>query len=247
MKPVKLDTLATIETPEAIDIVLRPAGILPRSIAFLIDFMIRLVWFLVTSPFLIMLGSFGMGLVILNAFFSVWLYSIICEVRFNGVTLGKKALGLRVVNDDGTPIQFPASLLRNLLRTADVLPMFYTFGILSCIFHPQAKRLGDLVAGTLVVYTEKKARRPNIQPVPPIPSPVVLTQEEQRAILSFAERNEKLSLERQQELAMIIAPALGVNASEAVPMLLGVAQNIAGEMKYEEMANLDRQHKKGAK
>ena len=131
MKPVKLDTLATIETPEAIDIVLRPAGILPRSIAFLIDFMIRLVWFLVTSPFLIMLGSFGMGLVILNAFFSVWLYSIICEVRFNGVTLGKKALGLRVVNDDGTPIQFPASLLRNLLRTADVLPMFYTFGILS--------------------------------------------------------------------------------------------------------------------
>ncbi len=246
MKPVKLDTLATIEAPEAIDIVLRPAGILPRSIAFMIDFAIRLIWFLVTFPFLAMLGSFGIGLILLNAFFSIWLYSIICEVRFNGVTLGKKALGLRVVNDDGTPIQFAASLLRNLLRTADVLPMFYTFGILSCTFHPQAKRLGDLVAGTLVIYTDKKARRPNIQPVAPIASPVVLTQEEQRAILSFAERNEKLSLERQQELAMIIAPVLGVNASEAVPMLLGIAQNIAGEMKYEEMATA-HQNKKGVR
>ncbi len=223
-----------IETPEAIDVVLRPAGVLPRSMAFLLDFAIRLIWFLVTTPFLLFLGSFGIGLIVLNAFFSIWLYHVLCEVRFNGVTLGKKIMGLRVVNDDGTPIQFSASLLRNLLRTADVLPMMYTFGILSSIFHPQSKRLGDLVAGTMVVYADKRATRPDIAPATPIPSPVVLNREEQRAILAFAERNKKLSYERQQELAMIVAPTLGVTPAEAVPMLLGIAQNLAGQMNTEE-------------
>ena len=229
----KLDTITTIETPEAIDIVLRPAGVLPRSMAFLIDFMIRYIWFFLTLMIFLPLGAFGAGLVILNLFFTIWFYYVIFDVFFNGVSLGKRVMGLRTINDDGTPIQFSASFLRNLLRLADTLPMFYTLGIFSCTTHPQAKRIGDIVAGTLVVYTDKANKRPNIPAVPPVASPVVLTQEEQRAVLSFSERNQNLSFERQQELAMIIAPALGVSPIEAVPFLLGIAQNIAGEMKDE--------------
>lgn len=230
----KLDTLAVIETPEAIDVVLRPAGVLPRSFAYLIDFVIRLTWFSVTTPFLMVFGKLGTGLMLLNLFFTIWLYYVLCEVRFNGASIGKRVVGLRVVNDDGTPIQFMSSLLRNVLRTADMLPMFYAFGILSSALNPKSKRLGDMVAGTLVVYADKRASRPNIAPAQPIPSPIVLTKEEQRAILAFAERSKILSFERQQELAMIVAPSFAVSPVEAVPMLLGVAQDIAGEIKIGE-------------
>lgn len=230
----KLDTLAIIETPEAIDVVLRPAGVLVRSFAYIIDFLIRFAWFFVTMPIFFMLGKFGVGLLLINVFFTIWLYYVICEVRFNGASIGKKVMGLRVVNDDGTPVQFMSSLLRNILRTADVLPMFYTFGILSCTLNDKSKRLGDLVAGTLVVYADKKADRPDIEPAQPIPSPIVLTKDEQRAILAFAERSKILSFERQQELAMIVAPSLSVSPIEAVPMLLSIAQDIAGEIKFGE-------------
>ncbi|WP_434776925.1 RDD family protein [Neisseria sp. Ec49-e6-T10] len=229
----KLDTQIVVETPEAIDIIIRPAGILPRCVAFIIDFVIRIVWFLISTYFFVFLGRFGIGLIILNLFFCLWLYFVVFELRFQGRTPGKMLMGLRVVNDDGTPVQFSASLLRNLLRVADSLPVFYTFGIIASTVHPHSKRLGDLVAGTIVVYVNKEKERPNIKPVPAIASPVVLNKEEQYAILSFAERSEKLSQERQQEVAMIIAPSLGVTPAEAVPTILGIAQNIAGKYKEE--------------
>jgi len=87
-----------------------------------------------------------------------WLvYFILFEALWNGQTLGKKALGIRVRMADGTPITFAAALARNLLRPADILPFYYFLGLLSMFTNVKSQRIGDMVAGTIVI----RERRPS--------------------------------------------------------------------------------------
>ena len=118
-------------------------------------------------------------------------------------------MGIRVVNQDGTPVGWSASMIRNLLRTADLLPGFYAAGLASMLLDRSFRRLGDLAAGTVVVYpTGAPARRRDIPDAPPTPPPLPLELEEQRAVIAFAERSPFLSQERAVELASIPLPLL---------------------------------------
>lgn len=143
-----------METPEGIDLILRPAGLLSRSIAFGIDLMIRGA--LLGALFFVLgtLGDFGTGLFMLALFIGTWGYMVLFEVLHQGRTPGKQIMGLRVIHDDGTPIGWSASVLRNLLRFVDMLPFGYCVGAFTCLQHPLFKRLGDLAAGTLVIYRD---------------------------------------------------------------------------------------------
>jgi uncharacterized RDD family membrane protein YckC len=86
-----------------------------------------------------------------------WLiYFILFEGLWNGQTIGKKALGIRVRMTDGTPVTFLAAVSRNLLRPADILPFYYLLGLLAMFSNVKSQRLGDMVAGTIVV----RERRP---------------------------------------------------------------------------------------
>ena len=153
-----LDTRYQVETPEGIDLHLRPAGLVPRALAFAIDLAIRGLILAVTFIVLGLLGQFGMGLGTILLFLVTWWYMVLFEVFNQGRSPGKQMLGLRVVHDDGTPIGWAASLTRNLLRFVDILPFGYTLGIISCLNHPAFKRLGDIAAGTLVVYRDADDR-----------------------------------------------------------------------------------------
>ncbi len=82
-------------------------------------------------------------------------YWIVLEHRWDGRTLGKRALGLRVVGERGLRLTLGQVVLRNLLRLVDLLPGPAAVGALFCILHPEHRRLGDLVAGTLVVRERK--------------------------------------------------------------------------------------------
>lgn len=84
--------------------------------------------------------------------FSYFLYFILFEGLWNGLTPGKKLIGIRVRMTDGTPITFAASLYRNLFRAADFLPILYLAGSVLCFLNPRSQRLGDLAAGTMVVH-----------------------------------------------------------------------------------------------
>jgi hypothetical protein len=137
-------------------------------------------------------------------------------------------MGLRVVQDDGTPIGWSASLIRNLLRFVDMLPFGYFLGAISCLQHPNFKRLGDLAAGTLVIYREQPLSRPQVPQAPALRLPFALELNEQRAILSFAERQGELSAERVNELAAILATPLQVSPARAVAELNGVARGLLG-------------------
>ena len=71
------------------------------------------------------------------------------------MTPGKKSQGIYVCHDDGTPITLSASMIRNLLRVADFLPFMYLVGVFSVLFNRKSQRIGDMVAGTMVVYGEQ--------------------------------------------------------------------------------------------
>lgn len=221
-----LDNRHRVETPEGIDLLLRPAGLVPRALAFTVDLALRAAILLALFLGFGLLGKFGSGLSALLLFLVQWWYMVLFEVLNQGRTPGKQWLGLRVVHDDGTPVGWAASLTRNLLRFVDMLPFGYFLGALSCLAHPAFKRLGDLAAGTLVVYVERPGRRPALPIVEAQRPPVELDRDGQRALLDFAERQASLSPERAQELAALLAEPLHLPATQAVPGLLAMAQGL---------------------
>lgn len=204
-----LDTARLIDTPEGVHLQLSPAGPVPRALAFAIDICIRggviaLVAFLSNW-----LGDFGTGLMLLGMFLLEWLYPVWFEVFRHGQTPGKRALRIRVVRDDGTPVSWSASMVRNLLRVVDFFPMFYGFGLLAVLIDRHFRRLGDMAAGTMVVYdapVEEPATLPEATPRRP---PWELEPEEQVALLAFAERSDRLNEARAAEIAAILDPIGG--------------------------------------
>ncbi|MCO5296285.1 MAG: RDD family protein [Fimbriimonadaceae bacterium] len=88
----------------------------------------------------------------LTALLGPFAYFILLEGLWNGQSLGKKAVGIRVRMADGTPVTFGAALGRNLMRPADLFPGSYFVGLLAVFTNPRSQRLGDLVAGTVVVH-----------------------------------------------------------------------------------------------
>ncbi|MFB1485847.1 MULTISPECIES: RDD family protein [unclassified Thiocapsa] len=201
--PTPIDTVRLHETPEGVDLALRVAGPAPRAIAYLLDVVVRFALLLVVLP-LAALTGFGTGLILLAVFGLEWLYPVVFEVR-SGATPGKRVMGLMVVHDDGTPVRLPASLIRNLLRAVDFLPMLYGAGLVSMLVDRDFRRLGDLAAGTLVVYADTPPPKPTIPQIAPQAPPAGLSVEAQQAILAFAERGHALSEARRVELAEILA------------------------------------------
>ncbi|MDO8697380.1 MAG: RDD family protein [Pseudomonas sp.] len=223
-----LDTRYKVETPEGIDLTLRPASLVPRALAFAIDLAIRGLVLLLLLLLLELLGKLGKGLGAILMFMLTWWYMVLFEVLNQGRSPGKQWMGLRVVHDDGTPVGWGASLTRNLLRFVDFLPFAYALGILSSLSNPAFKRLGDLAAGTLVVYQEKPASRPALPEVEPLRAPFNMNLAEQRAILAFAERHSRLSSARRDEVAAILADPLQVPPEQAQAQLNGIARGLLG-------------------
>ena len=218
----RIDTLRVFETPEGVDLGLRLAGPVPRAAAFAIDLLIRAALYLVLTP-LMALAGLGGGLVLLALFLTEWFYPVWFEVR-SGATPGKRALGLAVVHDDGTPVGPSASLIRNLLRAVDFLPLFYGVGLVSMLVDRDFRRLGDLAAGTLVIYAERPPAERRIPEYSPCAPAGRLDIEMQRAIFDYAERSPRLSAPRRVELAEL---ATGDRGDAAVARLLGIANWLA--------------------
>lgn len=223
--PPPIDTIRFNETPEGVELGLQVAGPVPRALALLLDTLIRAALVLALTP-LLALSGFGLGLMLLGFFLLEWFYPVFFEVR-TGATPGKSAFGLRVVHDDGTPVGLAASMIRNLLRVLDFLPALYGAGLVSTLVDRDFRRLGDLAAGTLVVYAQGQERQRAIPEALPQPLPPGLGSETQRAILSFAERGQRLSLARRVELAEILTAVSGERGELAVARVSGWANWLA--------------------
>jgi uncharacterized RDD family membrane protein YckC len=222
-----LDTYREVITPEGVPLHLPAAGPVPRALAWAIDFIIRIAALMLLSIPLAVLGEFGQGLYLGLMFLLMWAYTIVQEALW-GRTVGKRVLGLRVVAQDGAPIGWMAAITRNLLRTVDMLPFAYALGLLSSLFDRNGRRLGDLVAGTVVVHDSARPLSGSVAIDTVLAPTQPLQPAEQAAIIAFAERAPRLSGPRQQELAMVAAPISGGQGQVGVLRLYAMANWLLG-------------------
>ena len=109
----------------------------------------------ILALFLLPFGEAGAGLgaggYLIISFLLDWFYGSVFEASWNGQTPGKRMQGLRVVRTNGTPIDVTSAIGRNFLRSADMLPIFYTVGMVSMLMTRRLQRLGDLFFDTMVI------------------------------------------------------------------------------------------------
>jgi uncharacterized RDD family membrane protein YckC len=168
---------------EAVELEVRIARIGSRVLALLLDILVQAGLMLLLLIVIIIVVSLTISPVTDAAFFrAVFIgclatalvgYPVACETLFNGRTLGKLALGLRVVRDDGGPIRFRHALARGLIGVAVewpglVMPLLtWVVSLATIMSNPQSKRLGDLAAGTLVVHERTPASWGWVPAMPP--------------------------------------------------------------------------------
>jgi uncharacterized RDD family membrane protein YckC len=225
---VSLDTLYTAETPEGIALSLRPAGVAPRVLAYMIDLLVRGGIYLAVALLALPFGGMGTGLLLVTYFLLEWFYPVLFELTRSGATPGKRAFGLQVVMDSGLPVTPAAALTRNLLRAADFFPFGYAFGLVAMLLRRDFKRLGDLAAGTLVVYRDTVALHGALPPALATAPTRALAPQEQAAIVAWAGRASRLTPARLDELAALARSVTPNPQGDATRGLLGVAQWLVG-------------------
>jgi len=150
----------TVITPANIEVEYKLAGVGARLAALIIDSLLQ--FFAILLCFGILFGInrqfVNMGVMIrlstiiaaliVIAFVIYMGYFVICEILMNGQTIGKRLFGLRVIRDNGQPIEFTQALIRGIIRTT--LDMLYV-GLFVIMFSKKHKRIGDMAAGTIVV------------------------------------------------------------------------------------------------
>jgi uncharacterized membrane protein SpoIIM required for sporulation/uncharacterized RDD family membrane protein YckC len=219
-----------IETPELVVLSYTIAGLGSRVYAALIDLFICaavLIAFLVGAVILAARSketvtqptpsnAWAIAIIILFQFAILWGYYLLFEGFNDGQTPGKRLLKLRAVRDGGYSIGFSASAVRNLMRIVDLQPAFtYAIGIGSVLLTKSGKRLGDIVAGTIVVR-ESFVGQPKQPVASPSPSPAVVTaplsaqlsDDEFRLLERWAERRNALEPQRRRELTAQVAARL---------------------------------------
>lgn len=227
----KLDTLQTVELAEGVEIRLRIAGPLVRAGAYLLDLVIRVailtgVSMVINISGIALGGQVAGGLSLLLWFLLDWFYPVFFEAGEKGATPGKRVAGLRVVQATGSPITFGQAIVRNFLRFIDGMPFFtYGIGLGSCLASRRFQRLGDLAAGTLVVYTRAAPHISVAAPPPmqPVPLPVALSADETRALVLFRERAGLWSEGRRAEIAEHASALSGASGSSGVNRLMAMA------------------------
>lgn len=177
-----MDDRYTVDTPENVEFAYDIAGIGSRFLAAIIDtFLLGLTIIALLVALGLLLPRLGLdtdgalanNTIVVLLFGGLFLllisYYILFEMIWNGQTPGKRAIGLRTVRSGGRPITFVSSAVRNLIRLADFLPSFYGLGVVVMFIDRQARRLGDLAAGTLVVKERRAVTLESLTAAPSLP------------------------------------------------------------------------------
>ncbi len=171
-------TLATedilvIETPERVPLHFALASIGNRFLACALDHTLQFVTIIIVVIAFTLIANYSdlgeqlsnapkwvKAILIVIVFLIVSGYFAFFEWIWNGQTPGKRILKLRVIREDGRPVTFWEAAVRNLLRTFDMMPFpFYSIGLISVFVSSSDQRVGDMVAGTVVVR-EREAEAP---------------------------------------------------------------------------------------
>lgn len=193
-----------VETPEHVMLDYEIAGLGSRTLAAAADWFIVIVLGLAAT---LALGlwqgassTWFAAVLVLVLFAIVWMYFTCFEGLRHGQTPGKRALGIRVIRDTGHAVTFGDAAARNLLLPVDLFGML---GLFLIAIHPRAKRLGDMVAGTVVVRDHPIQVREAPLPVEPdeSPGPPELADQEFRLLREFVARAPELPPDVRARLA----------------------------------------------
>jgi len=256
---VELEDHIIIATPEGIELQLVLAGAGSRFIACVIDMALQLMLIALAAlaAYGLLDNGIGHALFAIAAFVVLYLYFILFEVLAGGRTPGKRVTHLRVVRARGTPVDVPASAIRNLVRVIDLLPGTYLIGLASILLTERNQRLGDLAAGTLVIRDtssrrSRAARRAGSSPTSPaahaappaVPANAVasgtdasswdvsaVSTEELVAVRRFLERRESLDREARVQLAHRLQQGLRAKVA-------GAPQELSAEGFLEQLARV---------
>jgi uncharacterized RDD family membrane protein YckC len=226
------------------------AGIGSRFIAILID---SLIWgatilvLVIVAAVVVAAVHFAhhvsenwvLGIVFLILFLLQWGYFALFEAFNNGRTPGKMVAKIHVIHRSGRAISFIESLARNLVRAIDYLPGFYTTGVVTMFLSRQNQRLGDMVAGTLVVrdhavesphwgelgtrtitaglFTQVAPAAPHLSVTLPAPNVAKLSAADLSVLEGFFSRRLDMDLTTRAALAERISAALRAKSGLAIP------------------------------
>jgi uncharacterized RDD family membrane protein YckC len=225
-----LDTAAELVTAEGCALTLRRAGPVVRARAWLIDSCVRAGIMMVAAPVLASFGALGVGTMLLLAFGLEWLYPMVFEVLWHGATPGKRVTRLMVLSADGTPVNWSSSAVRNLMRAIDYFPVLYGVGLCTMLMGDGTKRLGDFVAGTVVVYRDDVSPMPVLQSASAVAPTLALHLDEQRALIEFVRRDATFTPARSEELAGMAGSLTGGLAPAAArAYLLSIGRYLLGQ------------------
>ncbi len=251
------DETLSIDTPENVVFGYRVAGIGSRFLAALVDSTLILIFQVVVNlgvffvaRFLFRLSFSGdlTGLAWLLAIFGLvafaflWGYYIFFEMLWNGQSPGKRWVGLRVMRVDGTPITLTESIIRNLVRLVDFLPAYYGVGVVTMFIDSQARRLGDLAAGTVVVHDRAAITLESLAAVParPAASPGTNADAASWPVERLTNRDVEIAedfLRRRETLAN--RPALARRIAQSLLARMGadpaLAEHVPGEVLIQEI------------
>ncbi len=220
----------TIETPEQTPLEFPLAGIGSRFLALAADTAIQLLLLIGVAVAALsaiplarlagMLSLWAIAGLIIGGFLIYEGYFAFFEAVWNGQTPGKRLAGLRVIKDDGRPIAVYDAVARNLLRIVDQLPGIYAVGIVVMLFSRQSKRLGDHVAGTVVVRERAfEGARPYSaaasEASPRIFDTSQVSIEEFQLLETFLQRRDTIGTDARRDMAVRIAQRLAPKAGLA--------------------------------
>ena len=146
----------TVQTSQNIEIEYDLAGVGDRIVAYLIDFLIYIAYYIIIFYLMQYAGKSGGYYYLLVAIIPILLYQLLCEVFMNGQSIGKRVKNIRVISLDGNQPHIGQYLIRWLFRIIDTMMSSGLVAILSIALSPKGQRIGDMLAGTTVVRTTRK-------------------------------------------------------------------------------------------
>ena len=250
-----LDATIDIVTPENISFRYRVAGPFRRLPAYIIDLLLRFGVLLAIVFVFSMLGIFdvigasiGFVTVALLAFLMEWFYGGLLETYWNGQTVGKRVMGIRVLSTDGQPITGLQAVMRNILRFVDMMPVIpwaavgdapsaigaptFMFGLVTPLANVRFQRLGDIVCGTMVVIEERGLLMETVRFEDPrvaqlaaeLPASFAVSQTMAKALATYVDRRKLFSPPRRREIARHMGEPLvhkfGLPADTSYDLLL---------------------------
>ncbi len=227
-----IDTSYSVATPEGISLHLTPAGPVPRLYAWSVDILIRMLIYLFLGFVANLLGNFGVGIASIVIFFIEWFYPVYFEVFRSGQTPGKKMFHIYVAQESGAPVSFGSSMVRNVIRFIDFLPLLYGFAFMSMLLSDKFQRLGDLAANTVVLYLPQENNLPidnkELETIPAEQAQITFNLKEQQAIISFSNRISTLNDDRSTELAQLTG-LLVSDQKNPTRYIYGIANGLLGK------------------